>query len=516
MATLDARPALLPDIIRLHGKWRAAKPALVSSGHTLTWAELDRRSNRIANLLRTANCGPGGRLGIVMQNGPAMVLSLIAAMKAGCASVPINLSVSDVALDAMLTDAGVDAVIATPEEAARVDTACGAAGFHKFIAEGARSGWDDLEAATATQTAEPPAAAIAPDDAFNIIYSSGTTGRPKGILHTHGGRRDWAYDLALALRYDTQSRTLFNIGLYSNISWVGFLATLLVGGTLYVEGGFDARETLALMAREKITNASMVPIQYQRLLDVPDQADFDLSGLRAVMSCGSPLHGELKAALFKRLGPKLIELYGLTEGLITTLDPEEADGRLASVGKPLPGTDIRIIDEDGHELPFGATGEIVGTGRFVMPGYLNRPDATAEATWRGPDGRNWLRTGDIGRLDADGYLYIVDRRKDMILSGGQNIYPQDIEAVLKTHPDIADVAVIGVGSRRWGETPLALVVRRDDGTADADTLLAWANGRLGRQQRIAGLDFVSDLPRNPNGKILKRHLRERYKDRCYD
>jgi acyl-CoA synthetase (AMP-forming)/AMP-acid ligase II len=282
---------------------------------------------------------------------------------------------------------------------------------------------------------------------------------------------------------------------------------------MVVQPSFDAKNALMAIQEQHITNFAMVPIQLQRLLEVPGSDTFDLTSVQAVMSCGSPLFEDLKEKLFHRLGDTtVIELFGLTEGIITTLDPEEAVGRMASVGKPLIGTDIKIIGDDDMEVAPGQAGEIVGIGRIVMPAYLNRPDATAEATWVGPDGRAWLRTGDIGQLDEDGYLYVVDRKKDMILSGGQNIYPQDIEAVLVTHPDVNEVAVIGVPSKKWGETPMAIAVLEQGSTTDNQTIADWTNARVGKQQRLAGVIFEESLPRNPNGKILKRELRQKYKD----
>jgi acyl-CoA synthetase (AMP-forming)/AMP-acid ligase II len=225
------------------------------------------------------------------------------------------------------------------------------------------------------------------------------------------------------------------------------------------------------------------------------------------MCCGSPLTPTLKAETIRRLGCELIELYGLTEGLITTLAPEDVERKLASVGKPLPGTDLRILGPDDREVGPGETGEIVGRGRIVMAGYHARPDANAEATWTDEQGRRWLRTGDIGRLDDEGFLYIVDRKKDMILTGGQNVYPADIEIVMLGHPDVAEVAVIAVPSEKWGETPLAVVVPRSGAQPDPAALAAWTNERVGRQQRVSGVVLRDSLPRNPNGKILKRELR---------
>ncbi|MCC5862948.1 MAG: AMP-binding protein, partial [Gammaproteobacteria bacterium] len=299
------------------------------------------------------------------------------------------------------------------------------------------------------------------------------------------------------------------LGLYSNISWVAMLCTWVAGGTVIVMPGFDARSTLETIARERITHFAMVPVQFQRLVDDEAYATSDRSSLQAVMCCGSPLPFGLKQQLLEDLGGAFIELYGLTEGLITTHDPETACDRLGSVGQALTGTEVRIIDDAGHECAPGEPGEIVGRGRILMSGYLNRDDANAESTWTDMAGARWLRTGDIGRMDEDGHLWIVDRKKDMIVSGGQNIFPADIEAVMLAHPDIADVAVIGVPSEKWGETPLALVVPRRD-APEAEVLCAWANARLGRQQRISGVRLRESLPRNPNGKVLKRELRREY------
>jgi acyl-CoA synthetase (AMP-forming)/AMP-acid ligase II len=237
--------------------------------------------------------------------------------------------------------------------------------------------------------------------------------------------------------------------------------------------------------------------------------------MQGMMSCGSPLHDGLKRTIFASFNCGVIELYGLTEGIITTLDPEDAEGRWSSVGKPLIGTDICIVGEDNAVLSANSSGEIVSRGRITMPGYWQREDANREAEFVDGNGVQWLRSGDIGYLDDEGFLFIVDRKKDMILSGGQNIYPQDIEAVLVEHPDVADVAVIGAPSRRWGETPVALVVLRNGGDS-CEEIMHWTNARLGKQQRLAAVLAVDELPRNPNGKILKRELRNSFGELHYD
>lgn len=233
-----------------------------------------------------------------------------------------------------------------------------------------------------------------------------------------------------------------------------------------------------------------------------------------MMSCGSPLHQDLKKQIFKTFNGTIIELYGLTEGIITTLSPEHIEGRWESVGKPLMGTDIAIIDEQDNILPRGKSGEVISRGRITMPGYYRRNQENSRAQLVDADGLQWIRTGDIGYLDDGGFLYIVDRKKDMILSGGQNVYPQDIESVLMRHPDINDVAVVAAVSQRWGETPIAIAVQEN--TCSRNEFIQWANTRLGKQQRLTDVIFVDALPRNPNGKILKRELRASFGSKSYE
>lgn len=503
------REQLFPDIIRLHGKWRGKSPAVVTSDETLDWATFAESIDRVANGLIAAGCGQGARVGVLMANGAPMLEVMFGAMAAGAVVAPINPTVSDTAVDAMLADADVSVIVATTDQAGRIGN--DRAGRARLcLVDGELPGWTTYRRWRDDQPSNPPPVAPARDAACNIIYSSGTTGQPKGITHTHGGRLDWAHDLAHALRYTSGARLLVATGLYSNITWAGMLPTLLLGGAVYIRPAFDAGDVLDVIARERITHTSMVPIQFQRLLDHAAFAKTDRSSMQAMMCCGAPLPLHVKEALFREFPCGVTELYGTTEGLITTLAPEDASGRMASVGKPLPGEDLCILDESDRPAARGEPGEIVALSRFAMKGYWNNPAATAEAFWTDPDGRRWLRSGDIGRIDADGFLFVTDRKKDMIISGGQNIYPADIEAVLAAHPDVADCAVFGVPSQKWGETPLALVVRRGGDATGADALRDWLNERLGRQQRVSAVEFRDALPRNANGKLLKRELRAPY------
>lgn len=508
---------LLPEILALHGKWRGTDPALLCDGECWSWRELTAASHRFAHGLLDNGVEPGDRVGVVMSNGKAMVQTLLGIMAAGAVSVPINLSVSDDALLGMMRDAEVSGIVVTPDQKARVaavreqmPTSC-----RLYVcATSEDPHWRSIASLCDNQSEQLPSIEIADHDLLNIIYSSGTTGTPKGIAHSHRARRDWAYDLSVALRYHGRAKTLLTIGLYSNISWVGMLCTLLAGGTLVVHRRFDAGDFLVTVEKHRITHTAMVPVQYQRIVEQLDAEARDVSSMQAMMCCGSPLHASVKQALFERFSCGVIELYGLTEGIITTLEPENAADRWTSVGRPLIGTDLMIVGDDGEALGPNNSGEIVSRGRIAMREYYRNAGATAESQYIDDRGRVWLRSGDIGYLDDEGYLYIVDRKKDMILSGGQNIYPQDIEAILKQNPDVYDVAVIGVSSQRWGETPLALVIPAHSNVRAA-ALLGWANGKLGKQQRLADLLFVEELPRNPNGKLLKRELRKEFKDVSY-
>ena len=488
-----------------------------------TWKDFMSATYRFANALIDLGIKPGDRVGLFMSNGLPMVQAIFGVVRCGATVVPLNTSVNDNAASTMFCDAQVAAVVVTEDlfdRGVKISAELDQPHFRivdrQQVAASSGQVWLSMESLCADFDASAPNVEIPVEGVINIIYSSGTTGMPKGIAHDHVGRRDWTYDIALALRYHGRARTLLTIGLYSNISWVAMLSTFLVGGAVIVDKQFDAARCLESIGHHRITHLAMVPIQFQRLIDeLKKDPDADVTSMQSMMSCGSPLREPLKRDLFSAFDCGVIELYGLTEGIITTLESEDAKGRWSSVGRPLIGTDIEIIGNDDQIVDQGEAGEIVSRGRIAMPGYWNRPEADQEATWIDAQGKIWLRSGDIGYVDADGYLYIVDRKKDMILSGGQNIYPQDLEAVIARHEGVFDVAVVGMSSVKWGETPVALLVPKENICLDPAEIQDWANRRLGKQQRLADVILVDALPRNPNGKILKRELRETYKGREY-
>lgn len=513
MPWFETPAPLLPDLIAQNGRWLADRPAIIDGGAAMSWREFAAATARVANGLAALGVRPRERVAVLMDSRLETVLTLFGIVRAGAVAVPLNVSISDAAVAAMCADACCVAVFASGRHCARIDTlrASGSLGARHFIGcDPPREAWLDFQVFIPAQDTDVPAVVIAADDECNLIYSSGTTALPKGIVHTHACRMSWAYDAALALRYRNGCRTLFSLGLFSNISWVTMLSTILVGGTMVLLRAFSPEQALAVIEAEDITHGAFVPVQIERLLAYPERRAFRTNSLETLMCCGSPLKPEVKRGFAREFDCQLIELYGLTEGLMTILEPEDLERKVLSVGKPVLGAEIRILGGNDCEVAMGEIGEIVGRGRLVMAGYHARDDANREATWLDPGGARWLRTGDLGRIDAEGFLYVVDRKKDMILSGGQNIFPADIESVMREHPIVADVAVIGIASERWGESPLAVVVRHPGHDVAAAELRDWTNVRVGKQQRVSGVVWRDSLPRNPNGKVLKRELRQEY------
>ena len=299
--------------------------------------------------------------------------------------------------------------------------------------------------------------------------------------------------------------------LYSNTTLVALLPTLALGGTVILMSKFDTRRYLELAQQHRVTHTMLVPVQYQRLMDDPHFDAFDLSSFEAKFSTSAPFGAALKAEVLRRWPGRLTEIYGMTEGGgRCELEAHNYPHKLHTIGRPASGHDIRLIDEQGREVSPGETGEIVGSSAAMMEGYFGMPEKTREVEWFDMKGKRFIRTGDIGRYDEDGFLILSDRKKDMVISGGFNIYPSDLEAELNQHPDVRESAVVGVPSRQWGETPVAYVVLRPHTTITPDDLLSWLNARVSKTQRLADLLLVESLPRSEIGKVLKRQLREEY------
>jgi len=510
-ATADPAYRTLSDLIREHAKARPAHAALAQDATTLSYAALDALMDRIAASLQRDGLRAGDTIAICAQSSPLYAAVFLGALRAGVTVAPLAPSVTRESFAGMLSDAGARWLFI---DAAALE-ALGATAHARCIALDAEAPGTALAAWLLPEGALPAPVDVPPEAAFNIIYSSGTTGAPKGIVQSHGMR--WSHAArGASYGYSPDSVTLLATPLYSNTTLVVFLPTLAFGGSVVLMAKFDAARYLALAQAQRMTHTMLVPVQYQRIMALPQFDAHDLSSTQAKFCTSAPFNAALKADVVARWPGALIEFYGMTEGGGTCiLHAHEHPDKLHTVGQPASGHDIRLIDHADVELSAealaaGATGEIVGHSPGMMTGYHGQAAKTREAEWFDASGKRFIRTGDIGRFDADGFLTLMDRKKDMVISGGFNIYPSDLEAVLREHAAVADVAVVGVPSLQWGETPVAFVVARAGAAASADELLLWLNARVGKTQRLAALQHIAELPRSAIGKVLKRELRERF------
>ena len=338
------------------------------------------------------------------------------------------------------------------------------------------------------------------------MYSSGTTGLPKGIVHTHDVRGAFGWLFASTFRIAPESIVLHAGSIVFNGAWVDLMPWMFVGGTYILHEAFDAERMIATIEREKVTHVIMVPSQIIAVLSSPAYEPRKLASLEMLQSIGAPLLLEHKRRLTEELPGRFYELYGLTEGMVTILDKHDAARKTGSVGCPPAFCEIRILRADDIECAPGEVGEICGRAPIMMTGYYKRPDLTAQTIRDG-----WLHSGDAGYLDEEGYLFLADRIKDMIISGGVNVYPKDIEEVIIQHPAVQEVAVFGVPDPRWGESPVAAVVLRPGASIAAEELVDWTNQRVAAKfQRIREVVFRAEFPRTVAGKTLKRQMRRDY------
>ncbi|MYW67564.1 o-succinylbenzoate--CoA ligase [Streptomyces sp. SID8379] len=494
------------------GSWPARRArktphrtALIHDGTPSTYAQLHDRTTRLAHALRARGIRRGDRVAYLGPNHPGFLEVLFAAGALGAVFVPLNIRLAGPEIAYQLDDSGAKALVHGPAHRALVAGLPGRTDVRTYVEVGP----DYEELIASAGTAGPVDEAVSGDDTCIIMYTSGTTGRPKGAMLTHANLTWNALNVLVDTDLAADERALVSAPLF-HTAGLNMLAlpVLLKGGTCVLVESFDPAATLDLIAEHRVTTMFGVPTMYDLVARQPDWGSADLSCLRTLLCGGAPVPASL-IATYQERGLTFLQGYGMTEASpgALFLDAEHVVSKAGSAGVPHFFTDVRVVRPDLTAAAPGETGEILVRGPHVMPGYWGLPDATAAAFTDG-----WFRTGDAARVDDDGYVHIVDRIKDMIISGGENVYPAEVENLLLAHPDVAECAVIGVPDAKWGEVPRAVVVPRAGAHPDPDAVLASLDGRLAKYKIPTSLVLVDELPRTASGKLLKARVRERHGD----
>ncbi len=483
------------------------KTALIFRDERWTYAELNRLANKVANGLHALGVNPGDRVGFLGLNHPRFFFTMFAAAKLDAIFVPLNFRLTGPELTFIIGDAGLHTLVYEDAFASIVESIRGDLSVREYVCATEHTGSRGFDSLLHDQRDADLDYTVAMSDVALIMYTSGTTGRPKGAMLTHGNIIWNNINATLADDCTSQEISLvvaplFHIGGLN----VTPLLTFIKGGTVVMEQMFEPGLVLETIEKFQVTAMFGVPAMYLFMAQHADFAARDLSSIR-VLSCGGAPVPEALITLYAARGLPFNQGYGLTETapFASFLPSSMATEKLGSAGIAPFFTDVKVVDDDGREVPDGERGEIVVRGPNVMKGYWNRPEATAEVLIDG-----WFHTGDVGIRDSDGYFFIVDRKKDMIISGGENVYPAEVEDALYKHPGIKEVAVIGVDHPRWGETVRALVVPKDGITLTEQEILEFSQDKLARYKQPRSVVFVDVLPRNPAGKVLKVELREKH------
>lgn len=509
---------VLHDLLDFQARSRGSTCFAICDGKRLTYAEASTRADRMAAALQSLGLGPGKRFGYLSINSIDNVIVYFAAAKIGAVPVPLNWRLAPREWAFILKDATAEIVLSQQAFCAALDQAEAETGkLQKFSLDAPVAGWSDFEALMTKGPAKPAPVDISPDDVLYQMYTSGTTGHPKGALLSH---RSVICNLmqgtmSAPYRLNPGDRVLLVLPLFHAAAGIAAFTAIAVGGTLVIHKEFVPLEVIRALQEDKIVSTTMVPSVLQfMLVGVPGIDEMKFPHLRVVTYGAAPISEAVLRHAMKVFGAKFTQAYGMTElsAGATSLSEEDHEKALAgrpelllSAGRPMPWTEVRIEDAEGNVLPAGEVGEICVRGPQMMIGYWARPEASAEAMRGG-----WMHTGDAGSMDEEGYVYVRDRIKDMIVSGGENIYPNEVEAALYEHPNIAECAVIGVPDEKWGEAVMGVIATRDGQEIATDVLVAFCRERLGGYKIPKKFVFIKALPRNPSGKVLKRELRAPY------
>jgi len=489
----------------------------VATDRRFSYADANTRCNRTANALTELGVAKGDRVGLLLMNGMEFIESFLAIAKLGAICVPLNWRLVADELEFILNDAGVSVLLfgseflaTTTDLQARPKLAGkgqGASHIREYVQVGGETAGFARDYATLHAAASPdePVVAAGDDDDLYIMYTSGTTGLPKGVVHTHSTALWGSLSVLSTAELRHADRYIVALPLFHVGALTPLTGNIHRGMTSIVLKAFDPSLVWRLIESERVDCMLAVPAMLNAMMMVPERETVDRSRLRWIMSGAAPV----PVSLIERYAAMQIDIhqvYGMTEtcGPACLTSPETAIAKAGSTGKPFMHTDVRVVDDAGRDVAPGVPGEILIRGPHIMKAYWNRPDATAETLVDG-----WLHSGDIATMDADGFVTIQDRKKDMIISGGENVYPAEVENVILAHPLVADVAVIGQPSAKWGESGCAVVVRGDE-RLDAQAVLDHCQGKLARFKQPRSVVFVDEIPRNPSGKALKRTLREQF------